>query len=644
MKISFFILFLFFSLAIFAQDGKLISAQSGMKPPTDSVVKPPISDYKIISIKGDTTHVDTTLVIQKDYRFNYLREDNFELLPFSNVGRPYTQLAYSFDEVNLMPSFGASAKHFNYMEVEDIYYYHVPTPLTELMYKSVFEQGQILDAFFTVNTSPRLNFSVAYKGVRSLGKYQHILTSSGNFRAGLSYHTKNKRYFVKAHFVSQDMMSQENGGLTPVAVQQFKNQIPEFNDRSLLAVKFEDAQNKLLGKRFYLNHYYNLIQGTDSTTNNQVRVGHIFDFTDKEYHFKQESASPLFGATYEDVNLSDDLEFQEVTNLVYLSYFNKLLGNLKVKAAHVNYKYGYNRMLILDQTKIPNRLSGNEISVGASYAKNIGGFNFHADAMINVSGDFSGNYFTSDVSYHINEKNSVSASLKLNAHAPNYNFLLYQSDYKNYNWYNDFENVQTQSLQLNLDTQKWVDLALSYNQITNYAYFGLVNNMDSNAVADSLVKPFQHQGTIKYLKLKANKEFNFGNFALNNTLMYQNVLDGKDVFHVPAFVTRNTLYYKNYLFDKALYLQTGFTLNYFTSYKIDGYDPVMSEFYVQNFKEFEGFSTVDFFFNAKISQTRIFFKLENLGSLVNGNTNMVAPGYAYRDLSIRFGLVWNFFM
>jgi len=43
---------------------------------------PPVTLYKIITVQNDTTYLDTTLTIQKDYKFNYLRKDNFELLPF----------------------------------------------------------------------------------------------------------------------------------------------------------------------------------------------------------------------------------------------------------------------------------------------------------------------------------------------------------------------------------------------------------------------------------------------------------------------------------------------------------------------------------------------------------------------------------
>lgn len=644
MRIVFFLGIFFISFCAFGQGTNLTLRSGESERLKDSIQEPPVSAYKIISIKGDTTHLDTTLTIKRAYKFNYLRKDGFETLPFSNVGRPYTRFGYTFSGTKLMPSFGARARHANYMEVEDIDYYHVPRAWTEFMFKTTFEQGQILDVFFTMNTTPRLNFSIAYKGVRSLGKYQHILNSSGNLRTSLNYHTKNNRYFLKTHFTSQDLMNQENGGLTPKALNQFLNQVEEFNDRSLLEVKFRDAQNKLLGKRFYLNHYYVLNKGADSTQNHQITIGHILNVTDKEFHFKQDKASPWFGPTYEDTNLYDEVEFQEFSNTAYLDYHNKTLGRFKIKAKHVYFNYGYKRLLILDNMRIPNRLSGNVFAAGASYAKKIGSFDFQADAMLNISGDFSGNYIKAALGFQLSEDSYIRGVAFHNAKAPNYNFLLYQSDYKNYNWRHHFDNVKTQGISLQLKSPEWVDLEVNYTQITDHAYFKLTENTNPAIAVDSLVKPFQYGGTLKYFKIKADKTFDLGLFALDNTLMYQKVLDGDKVFHVPSFVTRNSLYYKDYWFKKAMYLQTGFTLNYFTSYKANGYDPVLAEFYVQNQVETEGFYTVDFFFNAKVSQARIYFKLENLSSLLTGNTNLVAPGYTYRDFSIRFGLVWDVFM
>ena len=130
------------------------------------------------------------------------------------------------------------------MSVADPQYYHVPSPLTELMFKSNFEQGQLLDAFFTTNTSEQFNFSIAYKGMRSLGKYQHILSSTGNFRFTTNYRTKNKRYHVRAHMVTQDMLNQENGGISDEDLMEFENGNKELSDRTLFEQHVEDGQSK----------------------------------------------------------------------------------------------------------------------------------------------------------------------------------------------------------------------------------------------------------------------------------------------------------------------------------------------------------------------------------------------------------------
>ena len=93
-----------------------------------------------------------------------------------------------------------------------------------------------------------------------------------------------------------------------------------------------------------------------------------------------------------------------------------------------------------------------------------------------------------------------------------------------------------------------------------------------------------------------------------------------------------------------MYLQTGVIFNYFTKYNMNAYDPLLSEFYVQNENQFGGFPRFDFFINAKIRQTRIFFKAEHFNSEFTGYNYYSAPNQPYRDFSIRFGLVWNFFM
>ena len=54
-----------------------------------------IQDYLIISRKNDTIVVDTSLTIEKYHKINYLRKDNFDLIPFSNTGVAYNTLSSS---------------------------------------------------------------------------------------------------------------------------------------------------------------------------------------------------------------------------------------------------------------------------------------------------------------------------------------------------------------------------------------------------------------------------------------------------------------------------------------------------------------------------------------------------------------------
>jgi len=214
---------------------------------------------------------------------------------------------------------------------------------------------------------------------------------------------------------------------------------------------------------------------------------------------------------------------------------------------------------------------------------------------------------------------------------------LYQSDYVNYNWRNNFNNIETQQLAFQLKYKSYANITVDLNTVNDYVYF-------KKDVTSGQVRAFQNNSTITYLRAKLENEIKFGKFALNNTILYQNVQDDNGVLNVPQLTTRNTLYFSSHLFKKAMFLQTGVTLNYFTRYYMNAYNPVLAEFYVQNDKEYGNFPRLDFFINAKIRQTRLYLKAEHFNSSLTGYNYYSAPNYPYRDFTVRFGLVWNFFL
>ncbi len=91
-----------------------------------------INNYKIFYEDGREQTVDTTLSVLKDYKFNFLRRDYFELLPLPNVAQGFNRMGYDFLNQPMGPSLGARVNQYGFFESDDIPYFQVATPLTEL--------------------------------------------------------------------------------------------------------------------------------------------------------------------------------------------------------------------------------------------------------------------------------------------------------------------------------------------------------------------------------------------------------------------------------------------------------------------------------------------------------------------------------
>lgn len=594
------------------------------------------TDYKIFSFLKDTTYIDTTLNIKKYYRFNFLRDDTFELLPFHNIGQTFNRLGYRFDKLPSSPDIGFTAKQFSFNTVEDIYYYEVPTPTSEVMFLTTMEQGQFLESFFTLNFSKRFNVSIAYTGLRSLGKYREALVSQGNFRTTFHYKTKKGQYRIRGHLVTQDILNEESGGLTTESLQNFIDNDPNFSDRARLDVNLENTESFLKGSRLYFEHDYKLLASKDSVSQKDftnLKVGHTFESQVKNYEFRQDSPTSFLGTTDFSGSIRDVSHYSFSKNKFFLEFNSKyILGTFRLSSGLMSYSYGYDE--IINQSSGINKikLEGKAASVGADWKAKVKQFQLEATGEITPgSGRLSGTNLRGNLSYKKDSLFHIKASLLLNSRSPNFNFLLHQSTYNEYNWENDFENIRTQNIGFQLES-KWLNALVNLTNIENYTYFG-ENNL-----------PNQSSDNVTYLKVKASREFTYKKFALDNHVMYQNVSGGASVFRVPEFVTRNTLYYSDYWFKgKPMQVQIGASFKYFSKYKANAYNPLLSEFTLQNSEEI-GFPTVDVFFNAQIRRTRIFFRIDNALSDFGKRTYFSAPNYPYRDFTIRFGLVWNWFI
>lgn len=602
--------------------------------------KASIDMYKIFTLTRDTVLLDTSLHIQKEYQFNYLRKDIFGLLPFANEGHTYTTLDFGYHSPQAYPHLGLKGKHFAYQEVADMRYYQVATPVSELYFKTVMEQGQNLDAFVTMNTSERLNFSLAYKGLRSLGKYFNQLSSTGNLRFTNSYHTANQRYHLHTHFTAQDFSNGENGGISNP--QAFIDNDEAFETRARFEVFFRDATSFMKGNRYFVDHTYALFTPSDK---HQLQLMHQFNYEHKFFEFSQQTLGSTvngenfqrFGAAYVTQNLKDQLRYNRMFNRVGLVYDHQNLGDFSFFVDDYRFNQFYRRVIITPEGVVPSSYAERIHSVGGQYRYQ----------QQRWQGDFSlsqamSNHqytdFTALLSYQHHEHLGLKFYYQYLQKLPDLTYTFFQSDYKHYNWFNDFVSPTTQSLHITATTP-WVAAEMKYTLLDQHLYF----SDDATDDRFRLVTPKQYADRLQYFSLKLSKDLKWRQWSLDNSLLYQQVAQDEAIINVPALLSRQTFYYTGTLFNRAMQFQTGIGMQYFTKFYADEYNPLIADFSVQRTQQIGGFPLMDVFFNARIQQTRIFLKYEHFNAGLTSYDYFNAPNYPFRDRIIRFGIVWNFF-
>ncbi len=620
-----------------------------------------IDMYEIYQQGKKTVHVDTTLTIQKEYKFNFLRKDYFELLPFVNLGSAFNRLGHDFTATSLQPQMGARSKHYGFFEIEDVKYYRVPTPLTELFFRTTMEQGQLTDATITVNTSPQFNFAFAFRGMRSLGKYLNQRSANTAFRLSMTYQSLNERYKAKMHYVSQKHENQENGGITEEGISLFETGDPDFLERSVLEVRLASAVNNLKGKRSFFEHHYALVHAKDSTGSTWT-VGQQIMNESKYYRYQDGQKSSYFGPREAGVNAYDEVQWAILKNRFQTELENPIIGKL---TAGIEFSaIDYNILLPLKEDAqgeslppednaetLPLNLEANQTFLNADYAFLWKGFDLTAH--------FNKTLFSDRLSDELSLQSKITlandvffqAKASFINKSPNFNFIRYRSAYTSYNWYNEnLSNEKITSLSATLSHPKWGAISGFIQRLDNYTFYNQVfpaQEEETRIAPLLLAEVVQSPETISYIKARYTSHYDFWKFGLTTTAQYQKVMTQDNAIsppiNVPEWNVRTTFSFSSHLFKKALYIQTGITGHYFTNFCADQYNPLLGDFMRQDRQEIGNFPRIDVFFNGKIQQTRIYFKYEHANASFTGYNYYSAVGYPYRDSIIRFGLIWNFF-
>jgi hypothetical protein len=643
-----------------------------------------VEDYKILHYDGTEESVDTSLSIEGEYRFNFLREDYFEYLPLPNMGEGFNRLGYDFQKMPLTPQMGMRVKHFGYFEKEDVRYYEVPTPYTELFFKSTFEQGQHLDATLAINTSPKFNVAVSFRGFRSLGKYVSSLSRSRQFRMSTQYQNYNLRYRLRLHQTTQSIENEVNGGLNNDSVYFFENApnyvvadqngepvldengeqqfqfYDGFLDRSLLTTQIQ-ANNELSGKSYFMEHRYQMLPIAKDTTVYKMAVGIRTHYEKKKYLFNLNRVNRYLYETFDVSGVEDSTDFATFENNLFVSYDDPGLGKFNLDFFQYNWVYELGENEYEKDTLLPNKIDARQLAVQAQWNKSIYGFYTHLQAYQSFNKEYATSSLEASIQRSLIKDFSFFAKYQYRSQPLNFNYYLTQSDFKEYNWnLPELGNPTFSTRSLGIFHSKWGSVKGEWTQIDHYTYFNNSTPLtELNKKFKVEVRQFDRQ--IDYLKVRFDQRLDFGKFSWINNAQYQKVryeenpdpdevLSGPLGLNVPEWLVRSTFMLTSSLFNKALFFQSGATFVFFTDYYADQYNPLIAEFVTQNNQKIGEYPRVDFFFNAKIKSSRLYFKLENVSApiehLIKVDTPYdyySAPYTPYRDFSVRFGLIWNFF-
>ena len=596
--------------------------------------------YRYLYINSDFINidtVDTTFSIKSYYSFNYLRKDNFGKIRINNIGQGYNSLTYD-EQPSIYPQIGMPMKFISYVKEEDIMYYDVEDPFTELFYISGMEEGQAGSGLLSFKLADSTNFTFSYNGLNSLGNYRNSKSNQGTLIT--SFNSRLSKYSIFAHFIYQDFFNQENGGIKHR--DQFEKGNQKYFKRSMLDVNMDEAESFFRAKRFYANQFFDVINKNSNKGDSiiSLKIAYKISMEKQYYTFKENNPSKYFG----DVISTDNSNDSNNSNIIYKDSVNRRVIENEFRVI-TSIRDGFKLDLAFSNLDLKYSVKDiKKINLGLNYFsanmymidRHLGSINIKSSYKI-PDDTFKDNYLL-DLSLNTKLYDfPLSLSACLSAKPPYLSYMHYSSYYKKINW----------DKSLNSQKIKKLNLSVSYDGLSKYITKTLLSlkyfNLDDFVYIDNDMKLNQYDKSVQFAIMDFNIKNKFWNLTLDNRVLYQHILSGQSVFRMPNWVIRSALVYSDDIFDKALYYDIGIDFNYFSSFISNDNLSVINSPYLGSGRYIGNYSVFNLLVNLKIKTMKIFFMLDHWNSYFSELNYYSIPSHPYTDILFRIGVIWNFF-
>lgn len=562
---------------------------------------------------------------------------------------------------------------------QQVKYYHTTTPYSTIAYKKGFvtnlDQNDISFSF-TGNVSRRTNLGMTIDYLNSYGRFAN---QEGKTVFGSVFGSYNgDHYSLQSSFTWNTLSNFENGGL--------------MNPSDLQGVlKPEDMPVKMQGMsglRYlsgYLNHYYSICVERERKVNYRERdeegkwvkkdsikieyvpvttFRHIFEVTDATKRYKEKSATQsILPNTYRNpIQTNDSAACLTIKNTLTVTFEEEFNTWLKFGAMVYAMNESQRHITAIGQTEnivnlepwgntygdvlantlhlMPDTLYGqrwtNNTYIGGALYKHRGqyihyGFDGNVCLLGYKLGEFQVNGHL-DAGFRLGKDSmTIAAKAFFRNETPDYYLQHYRSNH--YRWDNNFQKT----LRLRVSGEvayptQWVKpkLNVSFENITKHIYF------------DTDGTPKQLDGNIQVLAADLQLNITTPWVNLDNHVIYQHA--SSDKLPLPALTLYHNLYYHG-CWVKALDVQIGVDMRFFTKYNAPLLNPALGQFCVQNIEQVGNYPVMNVYANFYVKSLRLklFAQYQHFNASFMNKQYFEMPGYPMGPDMFRAGLAWHFY-
>lgn len=562
---------------------------------------------------------------------------------------------------------------------QQVKYYHTTTPYSTIAYKKGFvtdlDQNDISFSF-TGNVSRRTNLGMTIDYLNSYGRFAN---QEGKTVFGSVFGSYNgDHYSLQSSFTWNTLSNFENGGLS--------------NPNDLQGIlKPEDMPVKMQGMsalRYlsgYLNHYYSICVERERKVNYRERneegewvkkdsikieyvpvttFRHIFEVNDATKRYVEKSATQsILPNTYRNPMATNDsaacLTIKNTLAVTFEEEFNTLLQFGAMVYAmnecqrHISaigqtenivnlepWGNPYNSVMANTLHLMPDTLYGvqwtNNTYIGGALYKHRGkhihyGFDGNVCLLGYKIGEFQVNGHV-DAGFRLGKDSmTIAAKAFFRSETPDYYLQHYRSNH--YRWDNNFQKTLRLYIggEIAYPTQ-WVQpkLNVSFENITKHIYFDIGGT------------PKQLDGSIQVLAADLQLNVTTPWVNLDNHVVYQH--SSSKCLPLPMLTLYHNLYYHGCWF-KALDVQIGVDMRFFTKYNAPILNPALGQFCVQDTEEVGNYPVMNVYANFYVRSLRLklFAQYQHFNASFMNKQYYEMPGYPMGPDMFRAGLAWHFY-